>query len=141
MLKKDLDRYPQEPPQLPEYDISHSLKKLVLTFMGIMLINFVIAGVCAIGMRIIQIGIPLIQIHSIPQNVLFYALLTSHGQAMFFGVMSMNTMWFGYYATSKWGRKPLSSLKWAKASLWIMETGVLLIFFSPYLVSEQAGIT
>ena len=131
MLKKDLDRYPQEPPQLPEYDISPSLKKLVLTFMGIMLFNFVIAGVCAIGMRIIQIGVPLIQIHSIPQNVLFYALLTSHGQAMFFGVMSMNTMWFGYYATSKWGRKPLSSMRWANASLWIMETGVLLIFFSP----------
>jgi heme/copper-type cytochrome/quinol oxidase subunit 1 len=101
MLNKDQDRYPQEPPQLPQYDISPDLKKLVILFIGVMLTNFVIAGVCALGMRVIQLGVPLSdQIHSAPQDVLFYALLTSHGQAMFFGVMSMNTMWFGYYATS-----------------------------------------
>ena len=50
---------------------------------------------------------------------------------MFFGVMSMNTMWFGYYATSKWGRKPLSSMKWVKISLGVLEAGVILIFISP----------
>ncbi len=42
----------------------------------------------------------------------------------------MNTMWFGYYATSKWGRKPLIGLNWAKASFWIMEAAVILIFLS-----------
>lgn len=132
MLEKDQDRYPQEPPQLPQYDISPDLKKLVILFIGIVLANFIIAGVCALGMRIIQLGVPLFdQLHSAPQNVLFYALLTSHGQAMFFGVMSMNTMWFGYYATSKWGRKPLSSMRWAKISLGVIEAGVILIFISP----------
>jgi len=44
--------------------------------------------------------------------------------ASFFGVVSMNTMWFAYYATSKWGRKPLCGMKWAKSSFWIMEVAV-----------------
>lgn len=41
------------------------------------------------------------------------------------------TVWFTYYATSKWGRKPLTGMKWAKASFWIMERAVILVFFSP----------
>jgi hypothetical protein len=94
MLSIDVDRYPQEPPQLHEYDVSPHLKKLVLACISVMLVNFMVAGVCAIGMRMIQIGVPLIKPHSIAQNVLFYSLLTSRGQAMFFGVMSLNTMWF-----------------------------------------------
>ena len=49
---------------------------------------------------------------------------------MFFGVISANTMWFGYYALSKWGRKPLAGIKWAKASFWIMEAAVILIFIA-----------
>jgi heme/copper-type cytochrome/quinol oxidase subunit 1 len=133
MLKEDdQDRYPQEPPQLPQYDISPELKKLVLMFMATVFINLFIAGICALGMRIIQTNVPIPHIvDSIQQNVLYYALLTSHGQAMFFGVVSMNTMWFGYYATSKWGRKPLSGVKWAKVSFWIMEAAVILVFLSP----------
>jgi heme/copper-type cytochrome/quinol oxidase subunit 1 len=130
MLVEDQNRYPQEPPQLPQYDISPDLKKLTLMFIGAMLINFLIAGSLAIGMRIIQTDVPLIKVDSISQNVLFYALLTAHGQVMFFGVISVNTMWFGYYATSKWGRKPLSGMKWAKISFWVMEAAVILILYS-----------
>jgi heme/copper-type cytochrome/quinol oxidase subunit 1 len=130
MLVEDQNRYPQEPPQLPQYDISPDLKKLVLMFIGGMLINFLIAGTLAIGMRIIQTDVPLIHVDRIAQNVLFYALLTAHGQVMFFGVISINTMWFGYYALSKWGRKPLIGMKWAKASFWTMEAAVVLIFLS-----------
>ena len=48
------NRYPREPPQLPQYDISPGLKKLTLMFIGAMLTNFVVAGICAIGMRVIQ---------------------------------------------------------------------------------------
>src|SRR5919108_6566825 len=134
--KEDQNRYPAEPPQLPQYDISHSLKKLTLMFIGAMLINFIIAGICALGMRIIQTDVvipPFIgaAVDSTQRNVLFYSLLTSHGQVMFFGVVSMNTMWFGYYATSKWGRKPLCGMKWAKISFWVMEAAVILIFLSP----------
>jgi heme/copper-type cytochrome/quinol oxidase subunit 1 len=131
--EKDRNRYPQEPPQLPQYDISPDLKKLTLVFIGAMLINFLIAGICAIGMRIIQADVSITKfgVDSIQQNVLFYSLLTSHGQVMFFGVLSMNTMWFGYYATSKWGRKPLSGMKLAKISFWVMEAAVVLIFLSP----------
>ena len=130
MLVEDQNRYPQEPPQLPQYDVSPDLKKLTLMFIGAMLINFLIAGSLAIGMRIIQTDVPLIRVDSISQNVLFYALLTAHGQVMFFGVISVNTMWFGYYATSKWGRKPLSGMRWAKISFWIMEAAVILILLS-----------
>ena len=53
MLNKDQDRYPQEPPQLPQYDISPDLKKLVILFIGVMLTNFLIVGMCALGMRVI----------------------------------------------------------------------------------------
>ena len=85
------NRYPREPPQLPQYDISRSLKKLTLMFIGAMLVNFVIAGVCALGMRFIQTNsviAPFIgAVDSTPRNVLFYSLLTSHGQVMFFGVV------------------------------------------------------
>jgi heme/copper-type cytochrome/quinol oxidase subunit 1 len=131
--EKDQSRYPQEPPQLPQYDISPDLKKLTQMFIGAMLINFLTAGICAIGMRIIQADVPITKfgVDSIQQNVLFYSLLTSHGQVMFFGVLSMNTMWFGYYATSKWGRKSLSGMKLAKISFWMMEAAVVLIFLSP----------
>jgi heme/copper-type cytochrome/quinol oxidase subunit 1 len=131
--EKDQNRYPQEPPQLPQYDVSPDLKRLTLMFIGAMLINFLIAGTCAIGMRIIQTDVPVTKfgVDSIQQNVLFYSLLTSHGQVMFFGVLSMNTMWFCYYATSKWGRKPLSNMKLAKISFWVMESAVVLIFLSP----------
>ena len=121
MQKEDDYHYPREPPPLPQYDISPELKKLVLMFMGAMLINFLIAGSLAIGMRIIQTDVPVIKVDGISQNVLFYALLTAHGQVMFFGVISANTMWFGFYALSKWGRKPLAGMKWAKTSFWIME--------------------
>src|ERR671933_2942759 len=107
---EDHNRYPREPPQLPQYDISPNLKKLTLMFIGAMLINFVIAGICALGMRVIQTNAviaPFIgAVDSTQRNVLFYSLLTSHGQVMFFGVVSMNTMWFAYYATG--GRKPLA---------------------------------
>jgi heme/copper-type cytochrome/quinol oxidase subunit 1 len=131
LLVEDQNRYPQEPPQLPQYDISPELKRLVLMFMGAMLINFLIAGSLAIGMRIIQTDVPIMKaVDWFPQNVLFYALLTAHGQVMFFGVISINTMWFGYYATSKWGRKPLSSMKWAKISFWVLEGAVILIYLS-----------
>ncbi len=44
--QKDRDHYPDEPPPLPEYDISPSLKKLVLLCIGTMLINFLVAGAC-----------------------------------------------------------------------------------------------
>ena len=128
MQRQNHDHYPREPPPLPQYDISPELKKLVLMFMGAMLINFLIAGSLAIGMRIIQTDVPLIKVDGIPQNVLFYALLTAHGQVMFFGVVCANTLWFGYYAVSKWGRKPLAGMKWAKGSFWIMEIAVILIF-------------
>jgi heme/copper-type cytochrome/quinol oxidase subunit 1 len=124
------ESYPREPPPLPQYDISPELKKLVLMFIGAMLINFLIAGSLAIGMRIIQTDVPVVRVGGIAQNVLFYALLTAHGQAMFFGVISANTMWFGYYAISKWGRKPLAGIRWAKASFWIMEAAVILIFLA-----------
>ena len=97
-------------------------------FMGAMLINFLIAGSLAIGMRIIQTDVPIFKVDWIPHNVLFYALLTAHGQVMFFGVISVNTTWFAYYAISKWGRKPLAGMKWAQASFWIMETAIILIF-------------
>jgi heme/copper-type cytochrome/quinol oxidase subunit 1 len=130
MLVEDQNRYPQEPPQLPQYDISPELKKLTLMFIGVMLINFLIAGSLAIGMRIIQTDVPIIKVDGVSQNVLFYALLTAHGQVMFFGVVSLNTMWFGYYAMSKWGRKPLSGMRWAKASFWTMESAVILILLS-----------
>ena len=122
--------YPYEPPPLPEYDISPSLKKLVLTFIGTMLINFLIAGACALAMRIIQTDVHLRSLAhiNVSDNVLFYSLLTSHGQVMFFGVLSFNTIWFSYYAVSKWGRKPLASMKLARTSFWIMEIAVVLLF-------------
>ena len=53
--QKDRDHYSDEPPPLPEYDISPSLKKLVLLCIGTTLINFLVAGACAIAMRILQI--------------------------------------------------------------------------------------
>jgi heme/copper-type cytochrome/quinol oxidase subunit 1 len=139
--QKDRDHYPDEPPPLPEYDISPSLKKLVLLCIGTMLINFLIAGACAIAMRILQTDVHLktiahlghLPVPPVPDNVLFYALLTSHGQVMFFGVLSMNTFWFGYYAVSKWGRKPLASMKLAFISFWIMEGAVILLFLDVVL--------
>ncbi len=81
MLKEhDQDRYPQQPPPLPQYDISPELKKLVLMFIGTVFINFFVAGICALVMRIIQTNVPIPHIvDSISQNVLYYALLTSHG--------------------------------------------------------------
>lgn len=115
---------------LPQYDISPELKNLVLKFMVAMVINFVVLGSFAIGMRILQADIPLPGVNSIPQNVLFYSLLTAHGQGMIFGVISANTMWFGYYAISKWGRKPLVGLKIARASFWVMESSLILIVVS-----------
>src|SRR5918911_4439511 len=124
------DRYPLEPPPLPSYEISPELKRLVLFMIGAFIANFLVAGTLAIGMRILQDDVPVMGVNTIPQNVFFYALLTAHGQVMFFGVASMNTMWFGYYATSKWARKPLSSMKWSKASFWIMEAAVVLILIS-----------
>ncbi len=124
------DRYPHQPPSLPEYDVSPTLKKLTLMMIGAMLINFLIAGTCALGMRILQTGVSIRNFDWIPQDVFFYQLLTSHAQIMFFGVMSLNTMWFGYYATSKWGRKPLIGMKWAKISFWIMESAVILIILA-----------
>jgi heme/copper-type cytochrome/quinol oxidase subunit 1 len=88
-----------------------------------MLINFLIAGACALAIRIIQSDVHLRTLAhlNVSDNVLFYSLLTSHGQVMFFGVLSFNTMWFSYYAVSKWGRKPLASMKFATASFWVME--------------------
>jgi heme/copper-type cytochrome/quinol oxidase subunit 1 len=104
-------------------------------FIGAMLINFLIAGACAIGMRVIQADVHLRPlVHSgISDNVLFYSLLTSHGQVMFFGVLSVNTIWFGYYAVSKWGRKPLASMKLALASFWILESAVVMLFLDTVL--------
>jgi len=133
--QKDWDRYPDEPPPLPEYDISPSLKKLVLMCIGTMLINFLIAGACALAMRILQTDVHIRHIAhlGIPDNVLFYSLLTSHGQVMFFGVLSINTFWFSYYAVSKWGRKPLASMKLACISFWIMEAAVILLFLDTVL--------
>lgn len=130
MQKGYLDRYPEEPPPLPKYEISPALKKFTLLMISGMIANFLIAGSLAIGMRILQADISFSQIDSISHNVLWYALLTSHGQVMFFGVVSLNTMWFGYYGTSKWGRKPLSGISWAKASFWIMEVAVILILLA-----------
>ena len=99
-------------------------------FIGTMLINFLIAGACALAMRIIQTDVHLRSLghFNVPDNVLFYSLLTSHGQVMFFGVLSFNTIWFSYYAVSKWGRKPLASMKLARATFWIMEIAVVLLF-------------
>jgi heme/copper-type cytochrome/quinol oxidase subunit 1 len=77
-----------------------------------------------------QADVPVIKVDWIPQNVLWYAFLTAHGQVMLFGVISVNTMWFGYYAMSKWGRKPISGMKWAKASFWIAEAAIILIFLA-----------
>ena len=130
MQLKDRDRYPHQPPSLPEYDVSPPLKKLTLMMIGAMLINFLIAGTCALGIRILQMDVSILKFNWIPQDVLFYQLLTTHGQVMFFGVVSLNTMWFGYYATSKWGRKPLIGMKWAKISFWVMESAVILIFLA-----------
>ena len=130
MMENSRDRYPHEPPVLPSYQISPELKRLVLVGIGLFLVNFLIAGSLAIGMRILQTDVPIFPVDSIEHNVLFYALLTAHGQVMFFGVASLNTIWFAYYGTSKWGRKPLSSLGWAKASVWVMEAAVVLIFLS-----------
>jgi cytochrome c oxidase subunit 1 len=122
--------FPQ-PPLLPPYEISPDLRKYTLMFIGAILINFLIAGSLAIGMRTIQSDISLAgDVDTLSQNVLFYSLLTAHGQVMFFGVASMITMFFGYYATSKWGRKALSGMKWVKASFWAMEAAVILIFLS-----------
>jgi hypothetical protein len=133
--QKDRDHYPDEPPPLPEYDISPSLKKLVLICIGTMLINFLIAGACAVAMRILQTDVHIRHIAhlGIPDNVLFYSLLTSHGQVMFFGVLSLNTFWFSYYAVSKWGRKSLASMKLAAISFWIMEGAVILLFLDTVL--------
>jgi len=128
--QEDFDRYPMDPPPLPKYQISGDLRKLTLMFTAAFLINFLIAGSLAMGMRMIQTDVPMPGVDTESQNILFYALLTAHGQVMFFGVASMNTMLFGYYATSKWGRKPLSGMKWAKASFWIMEAAVALILLS-----------
>ncbi len=133
MEERKRDRYPLEPPPLPTYQISPELKRLVLFMIGAFIINFLIAGALAMGMRILQDDVPILGVDTISQNVLYYAFLTAHGQVMFFGVASMSTMWFGYYATSKWGRKPLSSMKWAKASFWTMEAAVILIFISTLL--------
>jgi len=132
--EKKANRYPLEPPPMPTYEISPELKRLILFMVGAFIINFLVAGSLAIGMRTIQADVPVMTgTDTIPQNVLFYALLTAHGQVMFFGVASMNTMWFGYYAISKWGRKPLASMKWAKASFWTMEAAVVLIFLAALL--------
>ena len=43
------DRYPHQPPSLPEYDVSPTLKKLTLMMIGGMLINFLIAGAFSYG--------------------------------------------------------------------------------------------
>jgi hypothetical protein len=57
---------------------------------------------------------------------------------MFFGVLSMNTFWFGYYAVSKWGRKPLAGMKLALISFWIME-GAVILLFSDVVLNFGAG--
>lgn len=121
----------EDPPLLPEYQISSDLRKYILFFIVAVLINFAIAGTLAIAMRFIQNDVPVVgQTDTLAQNILFYSLLTAHGQVMFFGVASMLTMLFGYYAVSKWGRKPLSGMKLVKASFWLMEVAVVLIFIS-----------
>ena len=128
--KQREDRYPMEPPPLPDYEVSPKLRRLTLMFIFAILGNFLVAGTLAIGMRILQEDVPFMGVDSIQQNVLWYALLTAHGQVMFFGVASMGTMFFGYYAASKWGRKSLSGMRWATISFWVMEAAVILIFLS-----------
>ncbi len=124
----------KEPALFPDYKISESLRKYTLMFIGAIIINFLIAGSLAIGMRIMQADVPILgNVDTLSQNVGWYALLTAHGQVMFFGVASMMTMFFGYYATSKWGRKELWGMKAVKASFWVMEGAVILILLSSLL--------
>lgn len=122
-----------DPPLLPPYQISSDLRRYTLYFIFAIFINFLIAGSLAVAMRFIQNDIPIGgNVDTPAQNILFYSLLTAHGQVMFFGVASMLTMFFGYYAVSKWARKPLSGMKWVKISFWMMEAAVVLIFLSCY---------
>ena len=58
---------------------------------------------------------------------LFYAALTVHGQVMFFGFASMLTIGISYYLISKFGKKPLFSMKLAIWSFSSLNAGVILV--------------
>ena len=96
MQKEDDYHYPREPPPLPQYDISPELKKLVLMFMGAMLINFLIAGSLAIGMRIIQTDVPVIKVDGISQNVTILCVADSPWPSNVFrsNIGQYDVVWF-----------------------------------------------
>jgi len=67
--EKEQSSYPKIPPPLPEYDISPELKKLVIMFMGAMLIYILITGSLPIGMRIIETDRPRSTVNVIPRDL------------------------------------------------------------------------
>jgi heme/copper-type cytochrome/quinol oxidase subunit 1 len=94
------------------------------------IIYFLIGGSLAIILRIIQSKVILL-LGNQQQNLgLFYAALTVHGQVMFFGFISMLTLGISYYLISKFGKKPLFSMKLAIWSFSLLNAGVIFLLIS-----------
>jgi heme/copper-type cytochrome/quinol oxidase subunit 1 len=103
--------YDKEHGPAPEYEITKDLSDLTLMFIVASIIYFLIAGSMAIVMRIIQSKLMLMGGNQQETFGLFYAALTVHGQVMFFGFASMVTIGISYYLISKFGKKPLFSMR------------------------------
>src|SRR5919198_1207770 len=122
-------RYEKEQGPVPEYEITKELSSLTLMFIISSIVYFLVGGSLAIVMRIIQSKVMLLS--SQQQTFgLFYAALTIHGQVMFFGFISMLTVGISYYLISKFGKKPLFSMKLAIWSFSLLNAGVIFLIVS-----------
>jgi heme/copper-type cytochrome/quinol oxidase subunit 1 len=119
--------YDKEHGPAPEYEITKDLSDLTLMFIVASITYFLIAGSMAIVMRVIQSKLMLMGGNQQETFGLFYAALTVHGQVMFFGFASMLTIGISYYLISKFGKKPLFSMKLAIWSFSSLNAGVILV--------------
>jgi cytochrome c oxidase subunit 1 len=123
-------KYEKEQGPIPQYEITKQLSDLTLMFIISSIIYFLIAGSLAIIMRIIQSKVVLFIGNQQQTLGLFYAALTVHGQVMFFGFISMLTVGLSYYLISKFGKKPLFSMKLAIWSFSLLNAGVIFLLIS-----------
>ena len=124
-------KYEKEQGPTPQYEITKQLSDLTLMFIISSIIYFLIAGSLAIIMRIIQSKVVLFIGNQQQTLGLFYArTLTVHGQVMFFGFISMLTVGLSYYLISKFGKKPLFSMKLAIWSFSLLNAGAIFLLIS-----------
>jgi cytochrome c oxidase subunit I len=123
-------KYEKEQGPVPRYEITKDLSDLTLMFIISSIIYFLIGGSLAIILRVIQSKVILLLGNQQQSLGLFYAALTVHGQVMFFGFISMLTLGISYYLISKFGKKPLFSMKLAIWSFSLLNAGVIFLLIS-----------